>query len=149
MKKLREQLYALLVEGLSLIGFLFYLVESYEYAHTQSSLLDEGAYLFKGYLFVTGQYVPYQDYGPWTNHMPLAFLIPGVVQGVFSPGLLTGRMLAVLWGAMTLIGLWILVRRLGGKGWATLSVWSVALNPTLVKLYSLANSQSLVACMLV
>ncbi len=149
MKKLREQLYALLVEGLSLIGFLFYLVESYEYAHTQSSLLDEGAYLFKGYLFVTGQYVPYQDYGPWTNHMPLAFLIPGVVQGVFSPGLRTGRMLAVLWGALTLIGLWILVRRLGGKGWATLSVWSVALNPTLVKLYSLAKSQSLVVCMLV
>lgn len=80
---------------LSLLGGLVYLIQSWMYAKMQTSLLDEGAYLYKGYLFAIGKYWPYQEYGPWTNHMPLSFLIPGYVQTVFGPGLRTGRYLAV------------------------------------------------------
>jgi hypothetical protein len=149
MDRLKARLFSQGADFLSALGLVVYLVQSAVYARSQASLLDEGAYLLKGYLFVTGQYFPYQDYGPWTNHMPLAFLIPGLVQRLFVPGLGSGRLLSILWGVLMLLGLWILVRRLAGRYWAVFAVWSVALNPALIKLYSLANSQSLVACMLV
>jgi hypothetical protein len=135
--------------GLVILGGFLFFIQSFLYAHSQASLLDEGAYLVKGYLFATGRYRPYQDYGPWTNHMPLAFLIPGYVQLIFGPGLRTGRYLAVFLSLLILLGIWVVVRRLGGRWWAVLAVWSLALNPAVIKLYSLANSQSLLACMFV
>jgi hypothetical protein len=97
----------------------------------------------------TGQYWPFQDYGPWTNHMPLAFLIPGYAQVLFGPGLRTGRYLAVFLAALMLLGLWITVRRMGGRWWAAGALVAVALNPAGIKIYSLAISEVLIACMLV
>lgn len=137
------------VIAITLLGALVYLVQSYLYAHSQFSLLDEGAYLIKGYLYATGQYQLYQNYGPWANHMPLAFLVPGYAQQLFGPGLATGRYLAIISGLLGFVGVWILARRLGGHGWGALIVWALALNPALIKLYSLANSQALVASILV
>jgi hypothetical protein len=135
--------------GLTIAGVIIYLLQAWTYAHTQASLLDEGNYLYKGYLFVKGVYWPYQDYGPWTNHFPLAFLIPGVVQVIFGPGLGTARYFAIFLGFSTVLGLWLVVRRLGGKWWAAFAVWAVAMNPALIKIYSQAISEGLVACMLV
>lgn len=119
------------------------------FAHTQESVLDEGAYVYKGFLFVTGQYVPYQPNGPWTNHMPLAFLIPGYLQAWFGPGIRTARYSAILLAILMLIGVWVLSRRIGNRWWAAAAVWALALNPALLKTYSTAVSQGLVACMLV
>src|SRR5436190_18535381 len=76
-----------LAEGISLASFFFYCIELWRYAHIQFSVLDEGLYLYKGWLYATGEYAPFQDYGPWTNQMPLAFLIPGWVERIFGPGL--------------------------------------------------------------
>ncbi len=134
---------------LGLLGALLYLIQSWVYAHQQSSVLDEGAYLLKGYLFAIGKYWPFQDYGPWTNHMPLSFLFPGWVQVLFGPGLRTGRYLAVILGALMLIGVWILARRLGNNWWVVVLMWSLALNIPLIKTYSVMASQGLVACILV
>ena len=125
-----------------------YLIESWISLHTQESVLDEGAYLYKGFLFVSGQYRIYQDYGPWGNHMPLSFYIPGVVQTLFGPSLAVGRYFAWLLGALTLLGLWVLARRLGGVWWAALTLLLVGLSPILISNYSLATSQVLIACML-
>ena len=83
---------------LALSGGIAYSIQSWIYTHTLPSVLDEGNYLYKGYLFVSGEYQPYQDYGVWTNHMPLSFLIPGWVQVWFGPGLRTGRYFAVFLG---------------------------------------------------
>lgn len=138
-----------LANATALLGGFLYLVQSWQYAHTLASLLDEGAYLLKGLLFVTGRYWPFQDYGPWTNHMPLAFYIPGVIQALFGPGLRPGRYFAVALGVLLILGVWLLVRRIGGRWWAALAVWTLALNPALIKLYSLAVSEVLLACMLV
>jgi hypothetical protein len=121
----------------------------YRYAHTRQSILDEGAYLYKGYLFATGQYFPYQTYGPWTNHTPLAFLIPGWIQVLFGPGLRTGRYFAIFAAVLMLLGLWILARRLGNRWWAAGTVWVLAINPFLMKTYSLAITQGLIACLLI
>lgn len=133
----------------ALLGALWYTFQSWRYIHTLDSVLDEGAYLLKGLLFVRGVYTPFQDFGPLTNHTPLAFLIPGVVQVLFGPGLRPARIFALLVGVLFLIGLWVLVRRLRGETWAAAAVWAIALNVAVVKMYSVATSQVLIACMLV
>lgn len=132
----------------ALLGAVWYFIQARIYAHTQVSILDEGAYLYKGYLFATGQYIPFQEYGPWGNHMPLSFLIPGYIQSWFGPGLRTGRYFSVALGLLLLLALWIVARRLGGNWWAAGGVWALALNPYFSSVYSLAFSQVLIASML-
>ncbi len=131
-----------------IVGIGIYLVRSLHYAYTLNSILDEGAYLYKGYLFAQGVYKPFQDYGPWTNKAPLAFLIPGYIQLWFGPGLLVGRYFSIFAGVLMLVGLWVAARRLGGKVWAALIVCIMALS-TSVSDYSQGTSQVLVACILV
>jgi hypothetical protein len=135
--------------AVGLVAGSVYLIQAWVYAHTQESILDEGAYLYKGYLFVSGRYWPYQDYGVWTNHMPLSFLIPGAIQVLFGPGLRTARCFAILLSVLTLAGLWVLVNRLAGRWWAAAAIGAMALNPAMIKTYSMGLSQGLVACMLV
>lgn len=139
---------ARLSAGAAAVGGAVYLLQSWLYAHTQASILDEGAYLVGGFLFASGRYRPFQDYGPWTNQMPLSFLIPGYIQLLFGPGLRAGRYFALLLGALMLLGLWLAARRLAGPGWAAGAVLAVALNPAEVKMYSVAASQVLAAAML-
>ena len=137
---------------LAFLGIFTFLAQALYYAYTTVSSLDEGAYLYKGFLFATGQYYPFELYGVWTNKAPLAFLIPGYVQLIFGPGLRTGRYLAVLFGTFSLIATWIAARRLGGKWLATAAVWVFALSPAVTKIYSQGVTQStilfLLACIL-
>lgn len=133
----------------SLLGAGVYAIQAWGHVFGQTSVLDEGLYLYKGLLFATGRYWPFQDFGPWTNHMPLSFMIPGWIQVAFGPGIRTGRYFALILVAIMLIGVWILGCRLGGRWWGAGAVWMVALNPFLVKVYSQAISQGLVAAMLV
>jgi len=135
--------------GVGLLGGLVYLILTMGHAHGQVSVLDEGLYLYKGYLFAKGDFQPFQDFGPLTNHMPLSFLIPGWVQLLFGPGIRTGRYFAILLGLMMLLGLWLITRRLANVWWANAAVWAVVINPALLKMYSQATSQVLIACMLI
>jgi len=137
-----------LPEILAAAGMGIYLAQTIIYALHQLPNLDEGAYLFKGYQFATGNYQPFQPYGFWTNKMYLSFLIWGWIQELFSPGLLAPRLFASLFGVISLLGTWIVTRRLGGRWIAALAVAAMALNPTLISIYSLANSQVLVICLL-
>ncbi|HEY2980138.1 MAG TPA: glycosyltransferase family 39 protein [Anaerolineales bacterium] len=133
---------------MAFLGLLVFLIQALRYAHTTVSSLDEGAYLFKGLLFATGQYRPFQLFGAWTNKAPLAFLIPGYAELIFGPSLRTGRYLAVLFGTLSLVAAWTAARRLGGKWLAAAVVWAVALNPVLIKTYSEGVTQSTIAFML-
>jgi len=132
----------------ALLGGLFFLQQAFHQAHAQASVLDEGAYLYKGYLFATGQYKPYEPYGPWTNHMPFSFLIPGYLQVWLGLGLRSARYAAVALAFIGLAAFWTVTRRLAGPWWAAGLVWAVAYNPALVKLYSMSASQELVFCLL-
>jgi hypothetical protein len=127
---------------------LLYLVQSIVYTHTLDSVLDEGAYLYKGYAFVTGQYDLYQDGGFWSNHMPLSFYIPGVVQQIFGAGIRTGRYFSVGVGLLMLLGFWLVTRRMGGPWWGAIVLLGIAINPAIVKMYSVAITQVMIACML-
>jgi len=138
-----------LAEILSALGGFIYLAQMWFYTHTQISNLDEGNYLYKGYLFATGQYWPYQDYGPRTNHMPLSFLIPGYVQKWFGPGLRTGRYLAWFLGLLLLVGVWFLFRRIGGRWWTAGVIFALALNPAGIKMNSMLTSQVQINCLVV
>ena len=134
---------------LTVAGFLAYVLRALEIARTKTSFLDEGLYLYKGFLFATGQQVPFADYGVWTNHAILSFLIPGYIQKWFGPGLETGRTFMILLSLFTLLGLWVFARRWGNAWWAVGAVWVMALNPAEIKIHTLAISEGLVAALLV
>lgn len=149
-KQIKETLSRIkyLPEILAVAGICIYLAQTIIYALHQLPNLDEGAYLFKGYQFATGNYQPFQPYGFWTNKMYLSFLVWGWIQELFSPGLLAPRLFASLFGVISLLGTWIVTRRMGGHWIAALAVLALALNPGLISIYSLANSQVLVICLL-
>ena len=134
---------------LTIAGFLTYIVRAVDLAHTLTSFLDEGLYLYKGYLFVNGLQTPFADYGIWTNHAILSFLIPGYIQKWFGAGLQTGRYFMIFLSLFTLLGLWVFARRWGNAWWAAGVVWVMALNPAEIKIHTLAISEGLVAALLV
>ena len=133
---------------LTAAGFITYIFQAIDIARTKTSFLDEGLYVYKGWLFATGQYVPFQDYGLWTNHAVLSFLIPGYIQKWFGPGLDVARYFMIVLAALTLLGLWVFAKRWGGRWWAAGAVWVLALNPAEIKVYTLALSEGLIAVML-
>ena len=135
-------------ELLAILGGLLYAWQTWSYAHSQRSRLDEGLYMVKGLYFATGRYWPFQDYGPLTNHMPLSFVIPGYIQAWFGPGMRTGRYFAISLSLLTLLGVWLAARRLGGGWWAAFAVGGLALNPFIIKTFSIGLSQVLVAVFL-
>jgi hypothetical protein len=132
----------------ALIGAAVYLALSIHFANTQRSTIDEGLYLYKGYLFAKGVYHPYQEYGLRTEYSPLSYLIPGYIQLWFGPSLLTGRIFGVVVGILALLGLWAAAWKLAGSWWAAMAVWAVALNPAIIRFYSFGLSQGLVTCLL-
>jgi hypothetical protein len=134
--------------ALGLVGFVVYLSRAIIDAFTQRSILDEGLYLYKGYLFAEGIFRPFQDYGFWTQKAPLSYLVYGWIQQLFGPGLRTGRFFSVFLGALAIAGLVLVARRIGGSWWGAACMWIVALNPVSIAYFSVAMSQSLVACLL-
>ncbi|GAB4489192.1 MAG: hypothetical protein Fur0016_21240 [Anaerolineales bacterium] len=137
-----------LADYLSLAGVFVYAGVIWHFAHVQFSVVDEGLYLYKGWLLASGAYRPFQDDGLWMNQMPLSYLIPGGVQVFFGPGLATGRMFSFALGVLSILGWWLTARRLGGR-WAALAVvWAMALNPAAARMSALAASQGLVAALL-
>ena len=135
-------------EAAAIAGAFVFLFQAVHFAHIQESILDEGLYLVKGYMFASGRYIPFQPDGPWTNQMPLSYFIPGYIQIIFGNGLRTGRYFSIALGVLILLGLWVLARRLGGRWWAAGIVWLIAINPAFANGYSMAVSQVLVASIL-
>ncbi|MBI3158238.1 MAG: hypothetical protein HYZ26_01400 [Chloroflexi bacterium] len=133
---------------LALLGGLVYAVLAVIIAHNTPTLLDEGAYLTKGYWYVSGQYEMYGDYGPWDNQMPLAFLIPGAVQVWVAAGLRSARYFNVLLSLLLLGGVWLGAKRLSNPWWAAFAVWTLALNPITIQSYIYAATQILGALLL-
>jgi hypothetical protein len=134
---------------LTVAGLIAYVLQAVEIARTKTSFLDEGLYLYKGYLFANGLQIPFADYGVWTNHAILSFLIPGYIQRWFGPGLETGRYFMIFLSLFTLLGLWVFAKRWGNPWWAAGAVWVMVLNPAEIKIHTLAISEGLVAALLV
>lgn len=129
------------------LGFFYFAVSLWHASQYQISVLDEGLYLFKGWLFSSGVYQPFQPYGPWTNQMPFAFYIPGWLQQVFGPSLASGRFVAVGLGLLTYIGLTLTLRKFAN--WKITSILMIffAINSAQTKMIAIATSQGLIACL--
>ncbi len=134
--------------GIAAVGLALYLLQAWAYIHTNIPGLDEGAYLYKGYLFTSGEYKPFGP-GILTNKAPLAFLIPGYVQMLFGAGLRTGRFFALISGLLVVLGTYLTARRFAGQWLAAGGIWVFALSPMIIKTYSGAVSEAPVAAMLV
>lgn len=132
----------------AVLGMVVFLVQALYYAHYFDVTMDEGTYLMKGLLFLRGDYRPFEDYGPWTNKMPLAFLIPGAAQMIFGAGLRTGRYFSVFLSMLMLVGTWLAARRLAGRWWAALVVGVMAVSSGAIVYTSQAISQVISACLL-
>lgn len=130
------------------VVILAFLLLSFNLAHTVPSRLDEGAFMVKGYYYWTGKYAPFQDYGPWTNNMPLAYYVPGFAQYVFGPGLQPGRYFAIFLTFLNFLALFLLMKRLTNKWWALLAVTPFAVNPALLMVYVQTISEGVAACLL-
>ncbi len=128
------------------VGFLVFLVQAWAYAQNlPTDVWDESMYLYKGYLFASVRYQPFEDFGPWTNQLPVSFLIPGYIQKWFGPGMYTGRVYALVVGAFTIIGLWWTVKRNANLWWAAGVVWVFVFNPTYSQVFSQSFAQTLVS----
>ena len=132
----------------ALAGGLAYAIQSWIDIRIQTSFIDEGGYLYLGYLYLQGLLRPFQDFGPRSIYAPLSSLIPGIAEEFFGPSLLTGRLFSLFLALLTLAGLWLVTRRLAGKWWAAAAVWAIALTPTQIMVFSAAISEVLVACLL-
>jgi hypothetical protein len=126
--------------------FVLLLFQLLYYAHHTPSQLDEGSFLIKGYYFVSGIFQPFQEYGPWTNNMPLSYYIPGLAQFVFGPGLQTGRYFAVFLTLSGMLGSFLTIKQTCGKWWAAGVLAFAVLSPSVLNIYSVAISEGLVAC---
>jgi hypothetical protein len=139
------QKYPWLAHVVALIGAGWYAFQTWTMAHSLTTMiLDESMYVYKGYLFAIGKYTPYQDYGLLTNHMPLSFIIPGYVQRIFGPGMLTARVFAFIVSLVMLAGFWLVFKRLGGNWWGAFIVGVFALNPAWQEVFSQSLTQGLV-----
>jgi hypothetical protein len=68
---------------------------------------------------------------------------------LFGPGIRTGRYFMMVVAVLTLIGFWILVRRVGNMWWAAASIWIIVFNPLNAKMFGRMLSQGLILCMLI
>jgi hypothetical protein len=133
----------------AIAALVAYVIQAYQAMNSLRPSLDEGVYLLKGYLLASGVFTPYQPYGVWMNKMPLSFLIPGWVEVLFGPGLITGRWYAFMLSILILPGIWLIARRFSGEKIATLLLVLIAVNPIGIKFYAQAISQVLIAFLLV
>ncbi len=131
---------------ISAAAFCVYLLRFLNVSKYLNINMDEGTYLVKGLLFTSGQYAPYQFYGPWTQKMPLAYFLFGWVQEILGPGLSSGRYLSLLFTVLLLAGIWLLIARLGGKWAAALTIVYLAANQAGIMKLAYATTQSQVAC---
>jgi len=147
--KLKQGLYRIhpaIAVLVGLLGLAYFIYQALAYAETLPPIApDEGMNLYQGFLFADGRYQPFQDNGPWTFQMPLSYLLPGFVQTQFGVGLYIGRMYAIAVGGLTLLGLWLAVRRNSNFWWAAAAVWAVTLNPTYVQFFSQVKTEALVS----
>ena len=148
LKLFKKELPSWLPLVLAGVGAILYLIQAIIYAHTTVSSLDEGSYLIKGMFYLNGVYKPFEPYGPLTNKAPFAFLIPGFAEYLFGAGLRTGRYFSIFLSLLTLLGVWVVSRRWAGNWLAAFSVYFFVLSPMIIKLYALAVSEVIIACIL-
>lgn len=147
--KLSERIHSILLFATGLLATWLYTLQTWWAIHTLRSPMDEGAFIYKGLAYASGQFSPYQPYSFWLSKMPFSYLIPGWVLQFFTPGIANTRYFAMALSLLFLLGLFLLLHRESNLYLALACIWVLALNPALIKTYAVANSQGLAACILI
>ena len=134
---------------LSISVILLYFIQASNYTHYIQPVMDESSYLLKGKWFINGTYKPFQDYGPLPTYPPLSFISLGISQLLLDSGLESGRIIAVFYSVIMLVGLWLTVNRLRGKWWALFSVGLFVISPAWIIYYSRAMTQGISSLLVV
>lgn len=134
---------------LAAIGLVLFIAQTILFTQIRMPNMDEGAYLFKGLEYARGATAPFEPFSFWTNKMYLTFYLFGWVQVLFGPGLLTSRIFAAVLSTASVVGIWMMARRFSNNWIAAAAVWAMALNPSMISIYSIGNSQVVVIFFLV
>ncbi len=107
----------------------------------------EGAYLYHGYLAVTGQISLYQD--EMTGHrVPLPYYVIGLSQVPWGPSLVAARAVSAGLGLGALVLVWLLAARLGGERCGILAALFAATQAYLLGYFAWATFHSLISFLL-
>lgn len=107
----------------------------------------EGAYLYHGYLAVTGRISLYQD--EMTGHrVPLPYYVIGLSQVVWGPSLVAARTLSAGIGLGVLVLVWLLARHLGGEVSGVLAALFAVTQAYLLGYFAWATFHSLISFLL-
>lgn len=109
---------------------------------------DEGNYAFKGYIAVKRVYPMYQDGGPYFEYLPLAFLVPGVIQVLFGPSFIAGRLFSILCGTLAIAVTYWLGKKLYDRRAGVISVWFLAGSLIIMRYYTTISPYSWVSLFL-
>jgi hypothetical protein len=140
--KEQEDLVCSLLTGLVFIGALVY---ELFYIEKLPLMFDEFQYLFKGDQIIKGIYSSYQEYGFYMNKMPIPFYLFGLAQQIGGIGLRTGRLFSIIAAFATIFVYWKITARLVGKWAGLFIILAFIINPSLMGIYSLADSQAVSA----
>ncbi len=109
---------------------------------------DEITYVAKSWWYANGLVAPYSD-ADATWYMPLYFNLLGVAQSWFGPGLITGRSLSLVLGALSAGALFACGRKLtGNPAAAALAVLVYVLAPATTYYFATATPLAAVALLL-
>ncbi len=109
---------------------------------------DEVTYVAKSWWYAQGLVAPYSD-ADATWYMPLYFSLLGAVQSWFGPGLITGRVLSLVLGALSGGALFACCRKLtGNRPAAALAVLVYALAPATAYYFATATPLAAVSLLL-
>jgi len=125
----------------------FVLQAGYNLTHVRT-WFDEGNYAYKGYIAANGIYPMYKDGGPYFEYMPLAFLVPGVIQAVFGPDFIAGRLFSILCGTLAIVVTYLVGKRLASRRAGLISAWFVVGNLIILRYYTTISPYSWVSLFL-
>ena len=131
------------------LAAIVFLAQAAVYPFVLKTHLDEGIYSIIGYDAVMGRYPLYKEGGPWFTYMPLSFLVPGIVHGIFGKGLYVIRLFSILCGGLSILFSYLIARKLGGNLAALLTLWLLVASVPTIQYYSLGGPVPFVALCLI
>lgn len=141
-RETQETLVCAILTGLIFLGAFMY---ELFYIEKLPLMFDEFLYLFKGDQFVRGVYYPYQEYGFYMNKMPISFYLFGLAQQIGGVGLRTGRLFSIVAAFSAIAVYWKITTKLTGKWGGLFIILAFVINPSLMGIYGLADSQAIAA----
>jgi 4-amino-4-deoxy-L-arabinose transferase-like glycosyltransferase len=131
------------------LGVVVLAIQLSVYPFTVPTHVDEGSYSFYGYNAVTGYYPMYKQGGPWFQHPPMAYVIPGITHALLGKGFYAIRIISALLAGVMVLLTYRLARKLGGPHAALINLWLLVGQAESIRYYCLGGPLPFVAMCIV